>query len=735
MKLWLTARELAEANLPELPKSRNHISQQIISVANEEHIRLVKSKNGRPLKLVDTSVLPEPARAELARRARKATDEQALIASGKELAHRQKEYFRKEVLTYRSREVAAARLTILQEIDRIAIYYSSGRTAAVAMFLKSYSSGALTNEIKAAARIANDRGRGLSRATLFRWLSKRQESATALVPKISGHLPIRPSWLDNFLPFWQRPQKPGLAEAHRQFVAQWQGPGPAPSYAEVRKAVKKLEHLERDKGRFGKLALRASQAYVTRDTSDLLPCDVYVADGTTFDAEVAHPIHGKPFKPEITTIEDVATRRIVGWSAGLSETAQGVADALRRAAQIGIPAIFYTDRGSGYVNDRLGNDLTGVLARLGTTAKTALPYHSWSKGNVERLQKHWIPLAKIYPTYLGAGMDKEAAQAVHKRTRRDIALFGQSKLLPEWPEFVAAVEAYINDYNNRPHRSLPWVRDELGRKRHMSPNQLWDSKVAAGCEIIPAEPSELVDLFYPAEIRAARRCIVWRGTNRYFSNDLDRYHGQDVFVLFDVFDASKVWCREVELVNGERKPGRLICEAQFEGNKTRYYPVSELQIASEKRAKGRLRRLQRKVDDAEAELRPSIMFEAQPVPVAANPYFPDQPAASLAGDAAAPSSPWRGGLEAASAPDPVQRDSADVANFTAPPRQGPAFADDEDFAAWCLANPTQVSDMQREAIRDMLESPTTVDELRRHGLDCVALDRLTKQRTRHTEAV
>jgi len=69
------------------------------------------------------------------------------------------------------------------------------------------------------------------------------------------------------------------------------------------------------------------KSYVSRDVSTMLPAELYQADGKTFNAEVAHPLHGRPFRPEITTIIDAKTRKVVGWSAALDESANAVADA------------------------------------------------------------------------------------------------------------------------------------------------------------------------------------------------------------------------------------------------------------------------------------------------------------------------------------------------------------------------------------------------------------------------
>lgn len=66
----------------------------------------------------------------------------------------------------------------------------------------------------------------------------------------------------------------------------------------------------RHAGRMGPRALKSLRAYVARDTMALWPMAVYVADGHCFDAEVRHPRHNRPFRPEITTVLDVHTRRI-----------------------------------------------------------------------------------------------------------------------------------------------------------------------------------------------------------------------------------------------------------------------------------------------------------------------------------------------------------------------------------------------------------------------------------------
>lgn len=272
-------------------------------------------------------------------------------------------------LTGRQRRTMEARAALLNYCNAMA---GNGRTLLAVYEATAHeaNSGLLPPDLQALVPIANDRSGGqarLSARTLRRWASDRKKIGKAgVAPQKSREREAAPVWMEEFLRYYARPMKPSIADAMRQ----WQEEHPQkalPSYSGVRAALGKLSHHERAHGREGRLALKARSAFTKRDTSELFPGRVYAADGTTWDREVEHPIHGRPFKPEITTIIDAHTRMVVGWSAGLAENWQAVADALLLSCQLCVPAIFYTDRGGGYVNERLGNELTGVLGRLGTT--------------------------------------------------------------------------------------------------------------------------------------------------------------------------------------------------------------------------------------------------------------------------------------------------------------------------------------------------------------------------------
>ncbi|MCW5711298.1 Mu transposase C-terminal domain-containing protein [Shinella sp.] len=562
-------------------------------------------------------------------------------------------------------------------------------------------------------RLANDRSGGsfrVSRSTIYEWFKLRDAGGiTALAPALTKEEEPISEEFGLFLTFYCKPSKLAATEALEDFKAKH--PGAKLTIEQVRYTLKhKLNDIERNVGREGLLTLRSRMAYVRRSTENLLPTTVYTADGKTFDAEVEHPVSKKAFKPEITSILDVATRRCVGFSIALKENVIAVTEALRKSCvDHGIPAIFYTDRGAGYKNKTFDADAGGLMGRLGITKAHALPYNSQAKGIIERFNGTvWNPLAKKLPTYLGAEMDKEAAKAAHKATRSDIKLFGSSRLLPSWEDFHAMCVEAIAVYNGKPHDGLPRYRDpETGTYRHYSPDEFWALHASDGFEPVPVSPDEVDDLFRPYEIRKVRRSLVEWNTNEYFHDALEAYHGEYVAVGYDLDQARYVWVRELD--RGEGQPGRLICVADFTGNKQDYFPKTFVQAAEEKRSKGRVTRLENKLRDAQAEF--------------VRPYLIEQ--------SAVPPMPI---IDISSVPEPVPAAPmlvVDNVNDTRSPQVAEqprrrTFASDEELAVWALENPDQLTSNQVRVLRDCLQRPAAIELFRLSGIDLDALRTLIR---------
>lgn len=512
-------------------------------------------------------------------------------------------------LTTWQREVATARKTILDELRRVAA--AVGVNRAIGQVIKLAGTGALPERLQRLVRTANARrgeegARTLSRTSVFRWMSlEATRGCIGLAPAAPSGERAIPAWVPAFLKAYQTPQKPTIAYCAENLDLP--AGVPAPSYHQVCRFLAKVSKVDLQRGRLGPQALRTIRLYVRRDTSHMQPGDAYISDGHTFDAEVAHPAHGRPFRPEITLMLDIATRRAVGWSAGLAESTWTVADALRNACETsGVPAIWYADRGAGNQNKVQLDESVGLCARLGIEIARGRPRNPQGHGLSERShQSIWVRAAKLLPTYMGAAMDREARNTIYKITRADLKAAGTSRLLMPWPEFLRFCAEQVAAYNARPHRGNARIRDaETGRLRHFSPDEAWQQARVGGWQPVKLSPDDASDLFRPYKFCAVRRAQVQLFGNFYFDASLDHYHGEHLAVGYDIHDASRVWVRD--------RAGRLICVAQWEANRRAYFPQSFIDQARAKRAEGRMARAQAKIDEARAELRPSAVIDQAP---------------------------------------------------------------------------------------------------------------------------
>ena len=493
------------------------------------------------------------------------------------------------------RRTAEARAAILREIERLAAFASKEK--AIYTVISMAADGTLPQHLMQLVPIANARaGRGgkrtLSRATIYEWFAAlKGNSVNALAPKDQYAVVRAPAWASDLLSHFQVSQNVSLAWAVEQ-IAPKHGIDQDKLYHRANRFLKKMGNVERQVGRMGTRAIKNIKPFIRRDSDMLWPGEVYTADGHTFDAEIAHPAHGKPFRPEVTSVLDVGTRRAMGWSIDLAESGLAVLDALRHACETGgIPAMFYVDNGSGYRNAMMSQPGIGMESRLGFTMTHSIAYNSQARGVIERShQTLWVRASKELPTYIGATMDAQAKQKVHKLTRRDVALSGQSKYLMSFNAFVKFCDAKVEAYNSKPHRGLPMIFDEaLGKKRHMSPNEAWEQGMKDGAQLVTITREESRELFRPM-----KECKVLRGevrlfNNLYFSHDLTEYHGDIVRVAYDIHNANVVWVYDQQ--------GRFVSEAVFEANKRSYMPETALEVANRKRIEGQLRRVDSKRAD------------------------------------------------------------------------------------------------------------------------------------------
>ncbi|SNR59376.1 putative transposase [Humidesulfovibrio mexicanus] len=513
-------------------------------------------------------------------------------------------------LTERQRRTMEARLVFVREVERLTA--AAGKETAVRGLVEAARGHRLAKHLQALVNVANDRPgkgeeRGLSRRRLYGWCAVYAiAGAAALAPQHKQRDMSVPPWANEFLALYQTPQHPSVADCLRRL--EW--PGQKPTIHAVYRFLKKIGVPALMTGRATGNALTKLRPHKLRTTESLLPGDVYTADGTTFDAEIQNPLNGQPFKPEITLVIDVATRKCVGVSVGLGESGLTILDALRMACCYGgLPLMLYTDNGSGYKNKLLLGEGQGMLARLDIQMVNSIPTRPQGKGLMERaVQTICTPLSKRLPSCTHKDMDRDAALKVFRLSRKDIKEKGRSDLLPTWPEFLKQLLARVEEYNATPHSSLPLTVTAEGKRRRMSPDEYWQDFEARGWQPFSVPAQEREDLFMPGCRRTVRNGVVRLFNGEYFASDLEEFHGSIVEVRYDIWDSSRV---HVWTTKGEK-----VCTAELNAHALPYFPPSQVEALREKRKAGQVLRLAKKLEAIE----PGARIEV-PEPVTHEPLF------------------------------------------------------------------------------------------------------------------
>lgn len=484
------------------------------------------------------------------------------------------------------REIRDARVTVLALVDDLT--RALGTTArAVDRVEAMAKSGALSPHHAEAIVRANARNGGartVSAATLYRWLQLRAISIHALAPD-AGPERDNPAWIPYFLELYQDPAKPTIAACLRRLRSA--APVGIELPSDRTAAVWVNERIPRpivEYGRMGTRARRAVRPFTRRTADGLWPMDIVAVDGHSLKGYIAHPLSGERIHPEVTTYVDIATRRIVGFSVWVSESAYAIWLALRTVVlnpAAGIPAMHYSDNGA-----YKGEQHRFLLDRLGISQVFSLPGNPQANGVIERINRTlWLPLAKQLPLYSGKDMDKEAFK--RRKDRADKTRDG----LVGYSEFVQMAAQSVAEYNARPHATLRRGREQL------SPERAWAMALDEGWAPTPLDGDDLHDLL-PAETRVCRRGEVRLPWGIYFSHDLAPFHGRRVRIGYDPANNERAWVSDQD--------GRLICVATLGANQMPYQPASAIEAARAKREAARVKRLERKVERVYAEERPVI---------------------------------------------------------------------------------------------------------------------------------
>jgi len=608
MKKWYQLSELS--GLPGIPTSISGL----IKKAKKEHW-LAKYRQGQGGGK-EYALASLPAETQTALHFQQAP----VVKTDKELVVREQVDQKLTDLKGWQRTIFHARLALYREFEQLQKLH--GTNKAIDAMVNMVHANELPESLMQCVAEANARkgeSRTISRSLILGWhRAVKRYGITALAPAAMERQVV-PEWAGFFVKCYNLPMGPTIPEAMEQMAKILPEGMRMPSYHQVLRWHNKRSALDQAKGRLTGAAFRAKKGHIKRDVSGYRPFAVGQCDGHSFKAYVAHPVHGRPFHPEVCAVIDMATKMCMGWSAGLAESALTVASAFRHAAVVnaekpygGIFTVGYTDGGAGNTAKVNIDDKTGLFARIGTMFQKGRAGNPEGRGLIEVSNKPlWIRAAKQLSTCTASTMDKGAKRNMYLAIQKDIKEKGMSDQLLSWREFLAHCQESVDAYNRRPHSALPKLRDhETGLKRYMSPLECLAWHIADGWDPKDHQltEAEVEVLWLPREARIVRQATVQLGNNHYFNRDLEHYDGREVQVAYFPTDASKVQVWDSE--------DRLICYALYEKNVVDFFPKAMMEKAADQRAKRRAEIKKMNLQEIYDEQRGVIDIVSRPKPLA-----------------------------------------------------------------------------------------------------------------------
>lgn len=245
--------------------------------------------------------------------------------------------------------------------------------------------------------------------------------------------------------------------------------------------------------------LKANQFWI----SDHMIHDVWVRN---FDLETGAPVFGEmplnaPFRPWLTAIEDMKSRRIVAHVWCATPSSHTISSALRYAlCNFGAPeSAFYVDNGKDY--NKVSDDARGVLARLGIRTQHCIPRHPQSK-QIEsffhilhqRFDVLWRPFyAGISPKHKPEECDQ--ALAVHKNLMASGR--GNESPLPAASEFIQQAANWLElEWNNS-------FKDKARGMAKRTPREIFDADLPPSSRTV-IDARDVAPLFWDRQKRIVR---------------------------------------------------------------------------------------------------------------------------------------------------------------------------------------------------------------------------------------
>ncbi len=495
-----------------------------------------------------------------------------VMTTGKVLMLKQRDPWKES--TERARQVAILRETVVLYI-RQQTEQGVSQNNAVNLMLERAESGVLSAHYFAALKGAAKAGRTMpSRSAICGWCAAYKEGGVVdLLPDHKGRVVESVGWEGLALELYSQPSKPDMSAVHRQIVEVFKI---SCTYDQVRAYLNGIpaNFGKMSPARIGrKLYKLTERKWVERCTTNLLPGDVYMADGYRADVYLAHPMTGDIWRPEIVHIIDLRSRLMVGYRVIAHEGAYDVmiswAETFARWNHV--PPMLYVDNGSGYKNMLTQDESSSYYTRAGVQYVIhSIPHNPHGKGHIERYHrivkddflKMWQPQFYCGEDAAPDSLSKVVTECKAKRMTP-----------PSLASFIEAYNDWIVRYNNRPH-------PEDKYHTHL---QIWQ-------ELSPIPPhASAREIARPAVKRIVRRAKVEMLGRHYLNADLHEWNHKEVLVEYDLMNDQSTTIRTLK--------GEWICDAVLV-TKRDMLPTSFL---DEKRAKAltdATKRLQKKMDEA-----------------------------------------------------------------------------------------------------------------------------------------
>ena len=441
---WWTAAELAEAELPGLPRSKRRISDALADLrAAGTGVRRRRGAGGGTE--YHWRSLPGPAQAELVARARREAAGPA-PAPGPD---RDAAWEAWDRATERARDLARARLECLQDLARLEEAGLCRKDA-----------------IRQVCAV-----HGVSERSVYNWSdivasAAREDWLAHLLPRhragrAERRREVDPEFGELLKSDYLRPEQPSFAAAWRRacLIARDRGIEIAPQHTARRWYRRNVSKISEVYLRKGAEALRRIFPSQERLKSALRSLEIVNGDYHRFDVFVAWP--GRPgeapeiVRPQMVAFQDVYSGKILAWRVDVSANARTVQLCFGDLVEAwGIPDKVLLDNGREFAAKLItggapnryrfkvrDDDVPGLMTALGCEILWATPYSGQSKP-IERAFRDLCDTIAKDPRLAGAYTGNRPDAKPENYRSRAVPL----------DEFLGVVAQGIEEHNARPGR-------------------------------------------------------------------------------------------------------------------------------------------------------------------------------------------------------------------------------------------------------------------------------------------